>query len=107
MHCSCCNDLIIITRGEASSRKFLNFWVYNLSLVRKTMAMMNKLSAMTVYQVQVLRNGPCDNFSLEEPNHFSPFSSVHMIFTFFNTNIVEIGAQGKNLIAWLTLFTLH
>ena len=25
------------------------------------MAMMNKLSAMTVYQVQVLRNGPFDN----------------------------------------------
>ena len=55
--------------------------------LKKMMAMMNKLSAMTVYQVQVLRNGPCDNFSKEEPNHFSPFSSVHMIFT-FSTHIV-------------------
>ena len=43
------------------------------------MAMMNKLSAMTVYQVQVLRNGPCDDFSKEEPNHFSLFSGVHII----------------------------
>ena len=60
-----------------------------MKMVKKMMAMMNKLSAMTVYQVQVLRNGPCDDFSLEEPNHFSLFSGVHKIFRISNVNIVE------------------
>ena len=60
-------------------------FVFIICFLKKMMSMMNKLFSMTVYQVQqVLRNGPCDNISKEEPNHFCPFSSVHMIFIFLS-----------------------
>ena len=70
-------------------------FVFNISFLKKMMAMMNKSFAMTVYQVQqVLRNGPCDNFSKEEPlfsfqlssydiyifQHNFTYSLVHLVW---------------------------
>ena len=52
---------------------------------------MNKLSSLTVYQVQLVRNGPGDDFSKEGPNQ--SFQKIICTFTIQSKLSLKFGNE--------------
>ena len=56
---------------------------------------MNKLSSLTVYQVQLVRNGPGDDFSKEEPNQ--SFQKIICTFTIQSKLSLKFGNENAKM----------